>query len=594
LKSGLLAFLETRARQFARHRLLVILFVGLAPLVIRALLLPIFPIPAPRVHDEFSHLLIADTFAHGRLVNPAHPLWVHFESMHMLVRPVYAGIYPAAHGALMAVGQVLTGEPWIGVWLSVGFMCAALCWMLQGAFSPGWALLGGLLIAARFGVSSYWMNSYYGGAVPAAAGALVLGALLRLLKRERWQDAAVLGFGIASLANSRPYEGLVFSIPLAAYLLWRLRSRLFRPRIALPLILVLGASAAATGYYFAQFTGNPLSMPYQFFRATFTEAPHFIFQSPRPKPVYLHRQTEDYYSNWEMASYRAARENRSGRGAFDKAKAYARFYIGPFLAIPFIAALFAWRRARVRLLLVTGVLFAAALALEVWHSPHYAAPAMGAALLLMIEGLRYLRLAPAGKWIVAAICLGSFLLPVTPVSGFRRQEGRERQNILRQLEAIPGQHLVLTRYTLTHDPGDEWVYNGADIDGARVVWAREMDPASNQALLRHFQTRQVWLVEPDTKPIRLTPYDPSMPPDPPFHFVRLGTQAIEVLRSPAEVRQKLIEHVPQGPHSCDVWNRLFLDTIGVAAPDVTPGCFPAGRREEPVPFEQWFAWLQAQ
>ena len=570
------------------------LLAGLTPLLLRALLLPVFPIPAPRIHDEFCHLLLADTLVHGRLVNPVHPFWVHFESMHMTVRPVYASIYPVAQGSMMALSQVLTGHPWFGVWLSVGFMCAAICWMLQGWYSPRWALLGSLLVAARFGVFSYWMNSYYGGAIPAAAGALVLGAVPRILRWRRWRDAAVLGVGVALLANSRPYEGLVFLIPFAALLLWRLHARILNRAILVPLFLILGATATGMGFYFTRFTGNALVMPYQFFRATFTEAPHFIFQAPRPEPVYYHRVLRHYYSNWEMGAYREARANRSPHGVLDKAKNYTRFYLG-LLAIPFAAALWRWRRPRIRFLFLSGALFSAALALEVWDAPHYAAPAIGLMLVLVLEGFRHLRRSRAGSWVAAAVCLGTVLFPVSP-GGLQVGDGRQRQNLLRRLEAAPAQHLVLVRYKLNHDPGDEWVYNGADIDRSKVVWAREMDQGRNRRLVQYFASRHAWLVEPDTRPVRISAYDPSMLPDPPFRFVRLGAEGVPVLRSPQEVRRKLLANLPDpaGRLNCDQWNFYLNKATGVEPPDPAHGCFPPGHRDAPIAFDPWFAWLRKQ
>src|SRR5882724_8786492 len=211
-------------RRIARRKGLAILVSGAAPLLVRLLLLPVLPIPAPRLQDEFSNLLVADTFAHGRLVNPVHPMWAHFESMHMLVRPVYASVFPVAQGLALAAGQVLTGRPWWSVWLSVGVMCAALCWMLQAWVPPGWALAGGLLAGLRFGIVSYWMNSYFGGAMAAIGGALVLGALPRIFRSRDRRYPALMAAGIAILANSRPYEGVMLALPaIVALCVWIVR-----------------------------------------------------------------------------------------------------------------------------------------------------------------------------------------------------------------------------------------------------------------------------------------------------------------------------------------------------------------------------------
>src|SRR3982751_5535108 len=116
----------------ARHKTLSWIGCGLLVLVVRAALLPIWPIPKPSIYDEFSYLLQADTFSHGRLTNPAHLLWRFFESTYILQQPTYASRFPPAQGLALAVGQLFFGHPWFGVWLSAGMLAAALCWALQG------------------------------------------------------------------------------------------------------------------------------------------------------------------------------------------------------------------------------------------------------------------------------------------------------------------------------------------------------------------------------------------------------------------------------------------------------------------------------
>ncbi|HEY2252048.1 MAG TPA: hypothetical protein VGH74_13340, partial [Planctomycetaceae bacterium] len=139
-------------------------------------------IPVPKVHDEFSYLLAADTFAHGRLTNPTPDCPEFFEAQHILVAPTYMSKYPPGQGLILAAGQVWFGHPIWGVWLSCGLFAASLCWMLQAWTSPRWANITVAFAVISFGISSYWAQSYWGGMLAACGGALLFGGLRRTLR----------------------------------------------------------------------------------------------------------------------------------------------------------------------------------------------------------------------------------------------------------------------------------------------------------------------------------------------------------------------------------------------------------------------------
>ena len=516
--------IESAFSKLAQRKALAIWFLFFSVISIRLAVLPLLPVPVPGIHDEFSYLLMADTFAHGRLANPTPPMWISFESFHVNFLPTYSSMFPPAQGFVLALGQLL-GHPWIGVLLSDAAMCASILWMLQALLPARWACLGGVLVALKFGITSYWMNSYWGGAVAATGGALVLGALLRIMRRPHPRDALLMGLGIAILANSRPYEGLLFCIPVAVWLLWWLagktKSRLtLRGRVVqlfLPLGTVLALTLAFMGYYNWRLTGDAFLMPHVLNTRTYHTTPLFLWEHPKPPVHYRNQQFEDFYNGWAREDYQNTWSDVR-RVSVEKAVRCGSTYFwwGALYLLPGLP--FVFRDKKMRLPLIIFFLVASGVFAVIWSMPHYAAPLTCVIFALLVQAIRHLRkmrvsgrpvglaLSAAAILLLAADTWTSISQNVCDTLQWTCQGDPSRAAIQENLSHKPGKHLVVVRYGEDHNIHDEWVFNGAEIDAAKVLWARELDAQQNAKLFAYFKDRQAWLAEPDTDNTKLLPY----------------------------------------------------------------------------------------
>jgi hypothetical protein len=500
-----------------------ILFVGLFAFGLAALA-SYLRWPEPRIHDEFSYLLAADTFCHGRLTNPPHPLGTYFETFHVNQRPTYCSIYPPAQGLVLACGWLVFGHPLAGVWLGFALACASTCWMLRAWLPPSWALAGSLLATLRigfFGNDAYWSQSYWGGSVPMLGGALVLGAARRLTASPRMIDGTILALGLALLANSRPFEGAILGLVVAMYLLAAFRgspSRIALLRAGLPCAGLLIAAVCWTMYYNAKLTGRALLMPYVLNGREYSMTPVFIWQPLAPEPDYHHAAMRSYHLDWAVPAYQHERTLDGYLLELAKRiRSFAGFYLGPLLLVPLAGASWSWRKPQLRFAFICLATMACAQAATTWFQPHYVAPAAPLVFLLIAEGLRRLRLwrwhgKRAGATLVATLPFFYailFLCYLTvPRSNVETWPG-QRAELLARLERQGGRHVVIVRYSPDHDAHREWVFNGADIDGSPVIWARDMGSAGNSDLLAYYGDRHIWLLEADLQPAELRPYSES-------------------------------------------------------------------------------------
>jgi hypothetical protein len=502
-------------------------------LVARLSILPLSPIPKPFIHDDFSFLLAGDTFASGRLTNPTPPMWTHFESVHITMKPTYMSMYFPAQGMVLAAGKLVTGNPWFGVLMASAAMCAAICWMLQAWLPPAWALFGGALAIMRLSLFSYWIDSYSGGgAIAAIGGALVLGALPRFMRSAKIRDGMWMALGAAFLAISRPYEGFFVCLPVGIALLWWVIKKrspalpiLFR-RMAAPAALLL-VTVAGMAYYNYRVFGNMFTLPYAVNRATYASAEHFLWQSPRPVPVYRHRLMREFYTDFELSSFL---EQKTLSGYFKESAhkfgIMILFFFGTALIPPLIMLPWTLRDRRIRFLVITGAALGVAMAGETWFIPHYLAPFTAGLYVILLQCMRHLRTwRPSGQpsglalvRMIPVVCLvlvGARLYATPLKLHLDRGEmgwygpgrvGESRAQAAAKLESYPGPQLAIVRYAPDHNFFVEWVYNSSDIDKSRVVWARDMGAAANQELLRYFRNRTAWLVQPDFDPPHISPY----------------------------------------------------------------------------------------
>ena len=461
----------------------------------------------PREHDEFSYLLGADTFRRARLTNPPHFQPQSFDTFHVIQRPTYASKYPPAQSLVLAMGWEFGGHPIVGVWLGFAGLAAALYWSAAAWLDGGWALITSIAVTSYVGMS-YWTHTYWGGAVAAAGSALAYGAFPSLSRRPTVVVSLILGFGLIVLANSRPFEGLLVTVPVAIGLAWSwsrcgiTRQRSWLTRALLPLLAIGTVGVLAMAAYNHAVTGSALTFPYIHYERDYAVVPTFVWQAPIDRT--FNEPRHQAFAAWTLAYFAEHRGLQLSVVGARLLKTFT-FFVPGVLFFPLLAAPLLWRDRRFFIPIAGIFATVGAICVSTWYQPHYSAPGLAPLAIIYFACLRRIHSASAlPRFVRVGITVATLATWILPPMSFlfihrhdaalRRRSAdwaQARSNLIDSLSSQSKQYVLLVSYDAGYSPHNEWVFNGADIDSQHVIWARDLGRTQNHPLIAYYRAREV-------------------------------------------------------------------------------------------------------
>jgi hypothetical protein len=348
-----------------------------------------------------------------------------------------------------------------------------------------------------------------------------------LLDSHQHRDAIPLGVGLGLHLLIRPFESVFLLLCVALYLAPMLRmpdGKKTLQRVAPVVAACLAVALGITAMQNQSVTGHWTTLPYQLSQYQYGVPASLTFQANQVPHAALTPQQELGYKS--QLAFRGSGPETWGSylTRLEYRVRYYRFFFLPPLYLAILAFVPSMRQRRFAWVGLTLVLFALGTNFFPAFQLHYVAAVTCLFVLVGVVGLQQIhRWSPEAAQLLLFLCIAHFVfwygMHVLDTEDFSmaarsyetwdaiNHRNPERRIVVNeQIAKIPGRVLIFVRYWPQHIFQEEWVYNEADIDGARVVWARDLGEPENEKLRHYYSDRTVWLLEADARPPKLAAY----------------------------------------------------------------------------------------